>query len=164
FVDIDRILPIYKVEHDAMLSLHGDLTLAFKAHLPEIFTLSAEDYQALHQSMVKALKVLPSGSIFHKQDWFTKGRYKANFYRNDTSFLSLSSERFFNERLVMDHACYFFLTKRSSETRTSHSGRCGLLKTSTLSYSAGRRASFGEFLDAAGQFVQILSDSGFISL
>lgn len=162
-VEIDRILPIYKVEHDAMLSVRGDLTLAFEVHLPEIFTLSGEDYQALHQSFVKALKVLPSGSVFHKQDWFTSGKVKADFHRRGNSFLSLSSEHFFNERSVLDHSCYIFLTKRASQIRLSSSSRSGLLKT-IHSHSTGKRGTFGEFLDAAGQFVQILSDSGFISL
>ena len=93
----EQIFPIYKVEHDAMLSVHGELTIAFELILPELFTLSNDEYEAFHQAWIKAIKVLPKQTVFHKQDWFLDSRYKANFENKD-SFLCRSSERFFNER------------------------------------------------------------------
>ena len=52
------ILPVYGVEHDAILSKMGDIT-AFKVELPELFTMSNDDYEAFHHSWIKAIKVLP---------------------------------------------------------------------------------------------------------
>lgn len=39
-IDIENIMPISKVEHNCILSMQGDITIAYEAILPEIFTLS----------------------------------------------------------------------------------------------------------------------------
>ena len=62
------ILPVYGVEHDAILSKMGDITIVFKLRLPELFTLSNEEYEAFHHSWIRAIKVLPVHAILHKQD------------------------------------------------------------------------------------------------
>ncbi|MHB1178815.1 MAG: DUF3875 domain-containing protein [Daejeonella sp.] len=99
-------MPLYKVEHNTILSVHGDITIAYEANLPEIFTLSDRDYEAYHQTLIKAIRLLPAFSIFHKQDWFTEAKYQANFEKSDNSFLSRSSERFINERPYLDHRSF----------------------------------------------------------
>ena len=126
------LLPILDVEHDTILSKKGDITLGFEVILPEIFTLSNEDYESLHQTWVKALKILPRQSVFHKQDWFSEGKYKSRFSMDDTSFLTQSSERFFNERPFLDHTCYIYLTKKPANRPDSKAVRkirciCSLL-------------------------------------
>ncbi len=95
---IDDVLPIMDVQYDCILSKQGDVTVVFKAELPEIFTLSDQEYEAFHQSWIKAIKILPKFCVFHKQDWFLESEYKADFQNDDSSFLTRSSERFFNER------------------------------------------------------------------
>jgi len=64
---LDEMLPIMDVEHDCIVSKMGDVTVAFKVELPEIFTLSDQEYEAFHQSWVKAIKVLPKYSVLHNQ-------------------------------------------------------------------------------------------------
>jgi len=86
-----NILPIKGVEHDCIVSKMGDITVAFEAILPEIFTLSNEEYEAFHQSWVKAIKVLPKHTVFHKQDWFTENQYRQDSTDNESSFLSSAS-------------------------------------------------------------------------
>ena len=53
------MLPLYGIEHDAILSKMGDVTIAFKVKLPELFMLSNDEYEAFHHSWIKAIKVLP---------------------------------------------------------------------------------------------------------
>src|SRR6185312_13275267 len=101
---LHNILPIMGVEHNCILSKQGDITIVFEALLPEIFTLSDNDYEAFHNAWLKAIKVLPQFSVFHKQDWFIENNYQPDFNKN-SSFLSLSSERYFNERPFLDHHC-----------------------------------------------------------
>ena len=60
--NIEDILPVYKVENDCILSRQGDITIAFKLELPNIFTLSGQEYEALHHAWLKAIKVLPQHS------------------------------------------------------------------------------------------------------
>src|SRR5690606_6128321 len=92
---LDDMLPVMGVEHSCILSKQGDVTVVFKADLPEIFTLADQDYEAFHQAWVKAIRLLPKFCVFHKQDWFLESSHKPDFSKEDTSFLTRSSERFF---------------------------------------------------------------------
>ncbi|EHQ25483.1 TraG family conjugative transposon ATPase [Mucilaginibacter paludis] len=161
---IEKIMPISTVEHNAIVSAQGDITIAYEASLPEIFTLSDRDYEAYHQTLIKAIKLLPVNSIFHKQDWFTETSYKANFETEDNSFLSRSSERFFNERPYLDHRCYIFLTKKPKDRKLSSSVYSNILRKSIVPQQTVNPVLFNDFLDSAGQFERILKDSGFITL
>src|SRR6478609_8097805 len=158
------ILPVYGVEHQAILSKMGDVTVAFKAELPELFTLSTQEYEAFHHSWIKAIKVLPRHSLLHKQDWFTGSKYNANFSKEDNSFLSRSSERFFNERPYLHHECYILLTKKPANRKTSSSVFSSLLRKSIVPEETLQPKHYHDFMNHVGQFERILCDSGFVSL
>ncbi|RYY71548.1 MAG: TraG family conjugative transposon ATPase [Chitinophagaceae bacterium] len=160
---LDQIMPIFGAEHDCLLSKQGDVTIAFDVILPELFTLSDADYEAFHQTLIKAIKVLPKHAVFHKQDWFTEAKYSADF-SIETSFLSKSSERFFNERPFLDHRCYIFLTKKPLNRRVGNSLFSNLLKKSIVPEETLKPQALQDFLDSAGQFERILKDSGFVTL
>ena len=158
------LLPIYGAEHDSLLSKMGDITVAFKIELPELFTLSNEEYEALHHAWIKAIKVLPTHSIMHKQDWFTETSFKPQFIKEDNSFLSRSSDRFFNERPFLDHHAYIFLTKKSANRKVSSSVFSSLLKKSMVPEETIQPKHYHDFMNHIGQFEKILSDSGFVTL
>jgi conjugation system TraG family ATPase len=161
---LEEILPIMDVEHDLILSKQGDITIGFVCELPEIFALSNEEYEAFHQTWVKAIKLLPRHTVFHKQDWFVESKYKADFLNADTSFLSRSSERFFNERPYLDHICYIFLTKKPATRKLSTSFFSNLLRRTIVPEQTLNPPLVQDFLDSAGQFRRILEDSGFVKL
>ena len=161
---LNEILPILGVEHDCILSKQGDITLVFKAELPEIFTLSDQEYEAFHQAWVKAIKVLPKLSVFHKQDWFIDSKYKPDFTKDDVSFLTQSSERFFNERPFLDHSCYILLTKKPTGRKASSSLFSNLIRRSIVPEQTLKPQLLQDFLDSAGQFKRILEDCGFVQL
>ncbi|WP_394776325.1 TraG family conjugative transposon ATPase [Flavobacterium sp.] len=161
---IDDILPIMDVEHDCILSKQGDVTVVFKAELPEIFTLSDQEYEAFHQAWLKAIKLLPKFSVFHKQDWFIDSKFEPDFTSEDSSFLTRSSERFFNERPFLDHSCYIFLTKKPVGRKTSSSLFSNLLRSSIVPEETLKAQLRQEFIDSTGQFRRILEDSGFVKL
>lgn len=158
------ILPLYGVEYDAILSKMGDVTIAFKVELPELFTLSNDEYEAFHHSWIKAIKVLPVQSILYKQDWFTEAKYGADFTKEDNSFLSRSSERFFNERPYLNHECYIFLTKKPANRKVSSSVFSSLLRRTIVPEETLQPKHYHDFMNHVGQFEKILTDSGFISL
>jgi conjugation system TraG family ATPase len=163
-ININKILPLTKVENGTVLSAHGDITVAYKVSLPEIFTLSDRDYEAYHQAWVKAIRLLPQGSIFHKQDWFAESSFKADFEKVGKSFLSRSSERFFNERECLEHHCYIFLTQKPKDRKLASSAYSNILRKSIVPQQTINQVLFKDFLDSAGQFEQILKDSGFVTL
>ncbi|GAA4906260.1 TraG family conjugative transposon ATPase [Mucilaginibacter defluvii] len=161
---LDELLPIMDVEHDCILSKMGDVTIAFKVELPEIFTLSDQEYEAFHQAWVKAIKVLPKYSVLHKQDWFLTTNYKADFKAADNSFLSRSSEQFFNERPYLAHDCYLFLTKKPVNRKTATSLFSSLLKKSIVPEQTLKPQQLQDFIGSAGQFKRIMEDCGFVKL
>ncbi|XHR95553.1 TraG family conjugative transposon ATPase [Mucilaginibacter sp. UC70_90] len=163
-IEINKILPLTKVENGTILSAHGDITIAYEVSLPEIFTLSDRDYEAYHQAWVKAIRLLPQGSIFHKQDWFTESSFKADFEKAGKSFLSRSSERFFNERECLEHHCYIFLTQKPKDRKLASSAYSNILRKSIVPQQTINPILFKDFLDSAGQFERILKDSGFVTL
>jgi conjugation system TraG family ATPase len=161
---LEDLFPILDVEEDKILSRQGDITLGFQVVLPEIFSLSGEDYESLHQVWVKALKVLPKQSVFHKQDWFTESKYKSRFSMEDTSFLTRSSERFFNERPFLDHQCHIYLTKKPAKRKPSSSAFSSLLRKSIVPEETLSSSLCQEFVETAGQFKSILEDSRLVQL
>lgn len=161
---LENILPIIGVEHNSILSKQGDITIAYKVALPELFTLSDKDYESFHQAWIKAIKVLPTHSVFHKQDWFIASKYRPDFLNHDSSFLSRSSERFFNERPYLEHECYIFLTKKPAGRKQATSLMSNLLRRSIVPVQTLKTEMMQDFLDSAGQFKRILEDCGFIEL
>jgi len=161
---MEDLLPIMAVEHDCILSKQGDVTVVFKAELPEIFTLSDQEYEAFHQSWIKAIKVLPKFCVFHKQDWFLEKSYKADFTSDDSSFLTRSSEQFFNERPFLDHSCYIMLTKKPQGRKNSSSLFSSLLRRSIVPEETLKPQLLQDFIDCTGQFKRIMEDSGFVNL
>lgn len=159
-----NLLPVYKVEQDCILSYSGDVTLAYRAILPELFTLSDREYEAYHQAWVKAIRVLPAFSVFHKQDWFLETSYKADYERYGEGFLSRSSENFFNERPYLEHECFIFLTKKPAGRKLSSSVYSNIRRKSLVPVQTLDSVLQEQFLDAAGQLESILSESGFVSL
>ncbi|KYG79329.1 conjugal transfer protein TraG [Roseivirga seohaensis] len=155
---IEKLMPLYKVENDCILSRQGDVTLGFKVELPEIFTLSPEEYKSLHHSWVKAIRGLPVNTMLHKQDWFTEKKCQADFEQADQSFLSRASERFFNERPFLDHHCYLFITQRTTRFKLSKSSLSNLLRSSLAPKEAIDSKKVDAFYDTIGQFIQILLD------
>ncbi len=161
---LENILPILDVEHDCILSKLGDITIGFEIILPEIFTLSNEDYEAFHQSWIKAIKILPKLSVFHKQDWFIDSEYAADFSKDAGSFLSRSSERYFNERPFLDHHCYLYVTKKPANRKLSSSVASNLLRKSIVPDQGLNTLLQQEFQDGVGQFQRLMEDSGFVSM
>ena len=162
--ELKDILPIFGVEHDCILSKQGDVTIVYEVQLPELFTLSDQEYESLHQSLIRAIKILPANTVFHKQDWFTESKVAADFSAIGVSFLSGASERFFNERPYLDHQCYIMLTKKPAGRKPGSSLFSNLLRRSIVPEQTLKPQLLQDFLDSAGQFERILNDSGFLEL
>jgi conjugation system TraG family ATPase len=161
---LEEVLPIYKVEQDCIVSRQGDFTLAFEVTLPEIFSLGTEDFENLHQTWLKAIRILPVNTVVHKQDWFMQAFYEADFSKENLSFLAQSSERYFNERPYLDHHCYLYLTKRPDNHKPASAAYTTLTRSSMVPSSVIALKDKDVFFDKCGQFVKIMEDSGYVSL
>lgn len=158
---LPNILPIYAVEQDMILSKMGDITLVYRLDLPEIFTLSNADYENLHQSWVRAIKLLPAGTVLHKQDWFVEELFQGDFEK-EQDLLSRSSERFFHERPYLAHRSFLMLTLPPKNRKRVNSYFSTLLKKHIVPVETLDPAFAKSFESVCSQFVKVLGDSELI--
>lgn len=69
---LESKFPLLAVENGCIISKDADLTIAFRVELPELFTVTHGDYEAIHAAWCKAVRVLPQYSVVLKQDWFLR--------------------------------------------------------------------------------------------
>ena len=161
---LESKFPLLAVEQGCIISKNGDITVAYEVTLPEIFTVTSQEYESVHAAWCKAIKVLPDYSIVHKQDWFVKENYAPDLLKSDMSFLSRSYERHFNERPYLHHQCYLFLTKTTKERMAHQSNFSTLCRGHIIPKEIKDKETVARFLDAVEQFARIINDSGYISL
>ena len=161
---LESKFPLLSVENDVIVSKDADVTVAFRVELPELYTVTSPEYEAIHSAWVKAMKVLPDYSIVHKQDIFIRESYKPDTDREDISFLSRSFERHFNERPFLNHTCYLFLTKTTKERSRTQSNFNTLCRGFIVPKEIKDREVMVKFIEAVGQFASIMNESGFVRL
>lgn len=161
---LESKFPLLSVENGCIVSKDADITVAFRAELPELFTVTSAEYDAIHSTWHKAIKVLPNYSIVHKQDWFIKENYSPDVQKDNLSFLSRNFERHFNERPFLYHTCYLFVTKTTKERSRQQSNFNALCRGFLVPKEIQDKNGITKFLEAIGQFERIVNDSGFITL
>lgn len=161
---LERRFPLLSVENGCIVSKDADLTVAFEVELPELYTVTADEYEAMHSSWIKAVKVLPEHSVVCKQDWFVKETYHPKTDDGEQSFLTRSYELHFNERPYLNHKCYLFLTKTTRERSRRKSDFNTLCRGFLLPKEITDKDAAARFLEAVEQFERIMNDSGHIRL
>ena len=159
---LESKFPLLRVENNCIISKFADITAAYRVLLPELFTLTGEEYEALHGAWLKALKVLPDYTVVHKQDFFIEERYAAPEEGSERSFLARSYERHFNERPYLHHTCYLFVTKTTSERMRQTSASSVLCRGFIVPREMRDTDAVTRFLEAAEQMERILNDSGLV--
>ena len=160
---LESKLPLLAVEHGCIISKDADITVCYEVTLPELFTVTSQEYEAMHAAWCKAIKVLPRFTVAHKQDWFVSENYKPELQKDDLSFLDRSFERHFNERPYLAHQCYLFLTKTTKERMRQQSNFSTLCRGRITPKELNHEMIVG-FMEAVGQFERIINDTGYISL
>jgi conjugation system TraG family ATPase len=161
---LESKFPLLSVEHGCIVSKDADITVGFRVELPELYTVTSAEYEAIHATWVKAMKVLPDYCIVHKQDIFIRETYKPDTDREDMSFLSRSFERHFNERPYLNHYCYLFLTKTTKERSRTQSNFSTLCRGFIVPKEIKDKEAVTKFLESVGQFTSILNESGYLGL
>ena len=160
---LENKFPLLAVEQGCIISKDADITVAFEVELPELYTVTGAEYEAIHGCWCKAIKVLPDFSVVHKQDWFIKEKYTPELHKDDMSFLSRSFERHFNERPYLKHTCYLYLTKTTKERNRMQSNFSTLCRGHIIPKELNKETA-AKFMEAAEQFERIINDSGFVRL
>jgi len=158
---LETILPIYTIEKDVIVSKKADVSIGYRLQLPEIFTFGELQMEHLLQCWVKALALLPIGTIVHKQDWFVREQYVAD-YSDSQDFLQQHSERFFIDRPYLNHTCNLFFTLRANKRKLPDSAGSTLLKRHLVSDEMLQESTLHSFIGHVEQSLQVLCDASFI--
>lgn len=157
------IFPLWAVENNCVVSKQGDVTVAYRVELPEIFSLSNEEYEAFHQAWIKAIRLLPKFTVFHKQDWFLKQTFHPEAVHND-DFLTRAAGRYFNGRAYMQHTCFIYVTKKPDNRKPGTSLFTSLLRRNIVPEQTINPVMLDHFLDSCGQMQHILEDTGLVKM
>lgn len=160
---LESKFPLLAVENGYIISKDADITVAFEVELPELYTVTRAEYEAIHAAWCKAVKVLPDYSVLHKQDWFVREEYQPQL-NDEMSFLSRSFERHFNERPYLKHSCFVFLTKTTKERSRQQSNFNTLCRGFLIPKEIRDKEVVTKFIEATEQFERIMNDSGFVRL
>ena len=161
---LESRFPLLAVEHGCIISKDADITAAFEVELPEVYTVTAEEYESIHATWCKAIKVLPDHSVLHKQDWYMKELYRPDWEKEGTGFLARSNGMHFNERPYLSHRSYLFLTKTTKERMRRQSNWSTLCRGHIIPKEIQDRETAVKFMEAVEQFARILNDSGHVRL
>jgi conjugation system TraG family ATPase len=157
---LESALPLLAVENNCIVNKLADITVGFRLHLPEIFTMAGDDYKMLHGAICKALKLLPAGTIVHKQDWFVEEKYKADHEHGEDSFLTQAFQRHFVERPYLNHYCYLYVSKLPKSRQKQKSNRHSLTRRRLVPQEQTSPRELQPFFDTVSQFERILQDGG----
>ena len=61
-VNVEDILPLYLYEDDFLISRNTDITALYEVFLPEIWTMTQNEYEEQMNCWVRAMKSLPDHS------------------------------------------------------------------------------------------------------
>lgn len=157
---LETALPILAVENNCLVNKMADIAVGFRLYLPELFTQSAEDYTQLHSAIVKAIRLLPAGTVVHKQDWFIEEKYQANHEHGEDSFLTQAFQRHFVERPYLKHFCYLYISKLPKSRQKQKSNRHSLTRRWLVPREQMSARELQPFFDTVSQFERILFDGG----
>jgi len=147
--------PIVDIQDHLIFANNGNVVVCYKAHLPEIYSLSEKDFEDLHGSWFQALKSLPSGTVIHKQDIYKKLPYTAKQLSN-TTFLERATYDYFKGREFISHDSYlFFIWSKNKALNSSKY---------TNPFKAVSKTLPSKLSDSAHDFVRSVKDSvGFLN-
>ena len=123
-VDLGDVLPIQTITEDAIINGNGDITVGYRLFLPEVFTLSENDAQYIHERLEALFKMLPAGTVVHQQAFYYKGEYHNTEY--STNALVSENNRHFEGKEILNSYTNLYVTftngKRNGKIRKNASG------------------------------------------
>lgn len=149
-INLSAYHPIADIQDHIIFANNGNVVLCYEGILPEIYSLSEKDFEALHTTWFQALKSLPVGTVVHKQDVYLKKSYTAAQLPNGT-FLESATHDYFQDREYMEHRCFLFfvLTRNKALNNAKY----------VNPFKKVSKSSIREFDDTVHHFIGAVSDT-----
>lgn len=94
---------------NVLFGIEGTFTIGYRVELPEKYSLGEVDYDALNEIWTRALRDLPSYSIFCKHDIFQKAEYDTSHFPN-RNYLEKATKEHFQGVEYIKHTCNIFFS------------------------------------------------------
>ena len=78
---LENKFPLLAVEHGCIISKDADITVAFEVELPELYTVTGAEYEAIHGCWCKAIKVLPDFCVVISRTGSSRNATSRNWRR-----------------------------------------------------------------------------------
>ncbi|GLU45125.1 TraG family conjugative transposon ATPase [Allomuricauda sp. NBRC 101325] len=101
--------PILDIQNHVVFGSNGNVVLCYQVELPEIYSLSEMDFEALHSMWFQAFKSLPVSAVVHKQDVYQKKGYDANGLPRGTFLAKATHDYFMGREQLVHHSYLFFI-------------------------------------------------------
>ncbi|MFC4218956.1 TraG family conjugative transposon ATPase [Flagellimonas marina] len=106
-INLNSHHPILDIQNHVVFANNGNVVLCYKVGLPEIHSLSEQDFEELHSMWFQAFKSLPMGTAIHKQEIYQKVGYDCKQLPNQT-FLEKATHKYFKGREFLRHKSHLF--------------------------------------------------------
>lgn len=156
---IERCFPLLAYEDGLLVSKTGDVTRLFELELPEVYTSSDSEIDAMNECWCRAVRALPNFSIVHKQDIFTESSWEE--VSGKGSFLQKASAKHFYGRNVLKHRCFLYVTLSTQNGMKTTAAANSILRNKLVPQESLDGARIDSFNDCVEQMVSILRSGGF---
>jgi len=108
--DIQKIFPIVKVSDNKILSGIGDITFGYEMFLPEVFSLSEQDYINIYCGLLSAFSICPEGVTVNQQDYYWEHRMSNSDMPKYNNYALRKNREHFLGRKVLRHKSNLFFS------------------------------------------------------
>ena len=109
-VTFSDICPIVNINENLIVNGDGSVTVGINViHQPEVYTSTIDEYNNIHERLISAINLLPSNTVFHKQDFFYIDSFKSDFKENN-GLIFKENLILYDKRPVLKSYSRIFLT------------------------------------------------------
>jgi conjugation system TraG family ATPase len=160
-VKTSDIFPIAALEGNCMIGKNGDITFIFKMDLPEVYTLSEENFDVINSELFRFFKSFKTNCVIHKQDIYLRKAFTGENFSED-SFLQKATKKYFLNRSYIDHYSFLYITLTQIESLSRNYMTSSVFrKQNQFSLDRTRIKNFENEVAVA---VSFLNSSGIFSL
>jgi hypothetical protein len=107
---ISAIYPIQEVTNDGLIiNGSGEITFSYRLELPEVYTLTAENYEAINGFLEGVISRLKDGCCIHKQDIYYLSEF--DFSKEDNNnYNKQRNLEHFHLKPQLNHYCNIYFT------------------------------------------------------
>lgn len=156
---VEYCYPLLAYEKGLLVSKTGDITRLFELQLPEVYTSSDDEIDAMNETWCRAVRALPNFAIVHKQDVFTESTWRET--ATSGNFLQQASSRHFDGRRVMKHRCFLYVTLSTKMGLKTTAAANSILRNKLVPQESLDGSRIDAFNDCVNQMVSILQSGGF---